>query len=319
MFAKGARAAIALLLAVCSGVSAQSPAKLSSVGPQACAETRSSCADFDAVVFVHGIYGDDETFRNQTTGFDWPSAFPRVIKDRSIDVYRLNYQSALLSWSGQKNPEFDSVATAIFAAMAPLRKRNYRSIGFIAHSLGGNLVSTYIHDVKSGRGHPERAQNAYYITLATPVLGADIASIASPLKQMLAIDDDLLKSLTTQNLYLRMLKHFRDAEGPKGERLGCRAVHLHAAYEQSRVGPLTVVGVDSAALSIANMVASPIIGFPLDHFAIAKPRSASDPVFVWVNDRVVSEFGRLEEWDVARASVPARFRLCERAEYLGEP
>jgi Putative serine esterase (DUF676) len=270
-------------------------------------------------VFVHGIYGDDSTFRNAETGFDWPSSFPRAVKGRSVDVFRLNYQSALLSWSKQKNPEFDIVATEIFEAMAPLRKRNYRSVGFVAHSLGGNLVSTYIHDVKSGRGHPERAQNAYYITLATPVLGADIASLAAPLKQLLGMNDDLLNSLTKDNLYLRMLKHFRDAEGPKGERRGCRAVHLHAAYEQARVGPLTVVTADSAALSIANMVASPVLGFPLDHFAIAKPRSSDDAVFKWVLDRVTSEFGRLEEWDVARVNVPKEHKLCQSDKYRGEP
>jgi hypothetical protein len=114
---------------------------------------------------VHGIYGSTETFVNQKTGFNWPREFPQYVNGRAVDVFRLNYQTALLSWAHAKNPSFEEVAKAIKEAMKPLRTRQYRTIGFIAHSLGGNVVSTYIHMVKTSIGHPQRSQNAFVLTM----------------------------------------------------------------------------------------------------------------------------------------------------------
>lgn len=309
--------AVALLIGLTSlRATAQQPATLTPAAKPRCEKV--TCEDYDAVVFVHGIYGDEGTFKNPATGFDWPSRFPRRIRDRDVDVYRLNYQSALLSWAKQSNPDFKDVAAAFVKELRPLRVKRYRSIGFIAHSLGGNLTSTYIHAIKSGQGHPERSQHAYIITLATPVLGSDVASLASPLKQVLQMDDRLLASLTKNNLYLQMLLEFREAEDEKGFRYGCRRVNLHAAFEQARVGPVTVVSPDSAALSISTLVASPVIGFPLDHFAIAKPRDRTDPVYRWVQDKVAGEFGRLEEWDLLRGALPWAKRLCVKVDFIGD-
>lgn len=126
------------------------------------------------------------------------------------------------------------------------------------------------------------------------------------------------RSLEKDNLYLKMLLAFREAEGPKGERYGCRPVHLHAAYETARVGPVTVVSPGSAALSIANLLSSPAIAFNLDHFAIVKPRSAQDAPYLWVQNRVEAELGRLREWDVLSESTPEKFKLCRKVEFMGE-
>lgn len=314
------KACVLLSAAAISHAFAQSqpPAILEPVGKTLCPDIQANCQRFDAIIFVHGIYGSEETFRNSKTGFDWPGALPREIKGRSIDVYRIHYKSALLNWSKENNPAFDSVAKAIYDAMKPLRQRNYRSIGFIAHSLGGNFISTYIHEVKTGLGHPHRSQNAYYITLATPVMGADIASLAFPLKTFLGMNDDLLNSLKKENLYLRMLKQFRELEGPKGDKFGCRPVHLHSAYEKDRIGPITVVTQDSAAQAIAKMVASPIVGFQLDHFSIVKPESDSDPVFVWAHNILESEFDRLNKWDNSQNNVAEEYKLCNRAPFIPE-
>ena len=154
-----------------------------------------------------------------------------------MDVYRLDYQTALLKWANDKDPRFEEVARAVREAMKPLRIRQYRTIGFIAHSLGGNMVSTYIHLVKTKIGHPQRSQHAYVITLATPVLGSQVANVGSELRSVLRMNDDLLNSLTKDNLYLRMLLEFREEEDPKERRYVCRPVHLHAAYEDKYLGP----------------------------------------------------------------------------------
>lgn len=312
-------AAIVLIAATPGRTTARPTAQLTPIGTEACQNTAPTCETFDAIIFVHGIYGAEDTFRNSTTGFDWPREFPREIAGRRFDVFRLDYKSALLSWAKERNPSFESVAIEVFEVLKPLRKRKYRSIGFIAHSLGGNVVSTYIHDVKSTLGHPERAQHGYYITLGTPVIGADIASLGSSLKRFLRINDDLLTSLETNNLYLRMLQHFRDAENEKSARFKCRPVHLHAAYEEARVGPLRVVPASPASREISGMVASPIVSFPLDHIDLVKPRSAADPVYLWVLGRITDETQRLDKWDIEAAKRDANFRLCSDARYHGEP
>jgi hypothetical protein len=98
---------------------------LTGVSPIVCLN---DCQHADAVVFVHGIYGDEETFRNADTGFDWPSDLPDALAQReglAVDVYRLNYQSALLAWARQKNPDFVTVADAIGEQLGQLRRKGY--------------------------------------------------------------------------------------------------------------------------------------------------------------------------------------------------
>ena len=293
------------------------PAALEPARPQQCPADRKTCQEFDAIVFVHGIYGGEETFKN-IAGFDWPKEFPSSVDGRRVDVFRLNYQTALLSWAKERNPRFSEVAVAALDALAPLRKRQYRSIGFIAHSLGGNIVSTYIHMVKTKVGHPQRSQHAFIVTLATPVLGAQIADLAAMLKAALRMNDDLLNSLKSGNLYLEMLNEFRQEEDDKARRYVCRPVHLHAAYEAKYLGPVLIVSRDSAAESISKLAKSPVVGFPLDHSQIAKPSGPDHAVYRWVLDRVEDEYRRVATWEAAHSqSAPGR-RLCEEMDFLPE-
>ncbi|MGA7638008.1 MAG: hypothetical protein WA657_12355 [Candidatus Acidiferrales bacterium] len=310
---------LVILLGYCiqSDIQASAPAQLDTVH-QSCRPELPTCADFDAIVFVHGIYGGADTFKNSSTGFDWPIEFPPIIQGRQVDVFRLTYTTALLSWAKGSNPDFQEVVNAAFAAMTPLRKRQYRSIGFIAHSLGGNIVSTYIVMVTERLSHPQRSQNAFIITLATPVLGAQIADLAGEFKSLLGMNDALLASLKNENLYLRMLNEFREYENEKSARYGCRPVHLHAAYEEKYLGPLLVVSPDSAVKSIGDLTNSPIVGFNLNHVQIAKPAGTDDPVYQWVMGRVDNEYTRLAVWDVSRGSAPANRKLCAGMDFIPE-
>jgi hypothetical protein len=298
----------------------QEAAQLTPVGTVQCEIGRAAdCTERDAIVFVHGIYGAEDTFRNEATGFDWPTQFPRAIDTHRVDVYWLGYRSKLIAWARGDNPSFEDIAKSVFDALRPLRTSGYGSIGFIAHSLGGNIVATYIHYLKTKLGHPQRSQNAFIITLATPVLGAQIADLASILKASLLMSDPLLESLKAGNLYLSMLEQFRELEEDKERRYSCRAVHLHAAIEQEYLGPLLIVGPGSAAKPISNFVKSPIVAFPLDHAEIAKPRGAEPGgVYGWVLDRVGQEYQRISTWKAAHAGSPPSRQLCEGIDHLPE-
>jgi hypothetical protein len=300
----------------------QAPVILKPVRAIQCSEQSGSCQDFDALVFVHGIYGNDATFKNEATGFDWPAQLPNCLpvgpECRRIDVFRLDYRTALLAWASRSNPSFEDIATAMLDVMKPLRKRQYRSIGFIAHSLGGNLVSTYIHMVNNRFGHPQRAQNAFVITLATPVLGSQVANLASVLKEELGMNDPLLTSLEQNNLYLSMLNEFSREEDEKAGRYLCRPVDLHAAYEERYLGPLLIVGPQSAAIPISATVSSPIIGFPLNHLQIAKPKGLADPVYEWVMGLVTREYVRLASWDESHRNASPQNHLCGQIPFIPE-
>ena len=104
------------------------------------------------------------------------------------------------------------------------------------------------------------------------------------------MNDDLIKSLRSNNLYLRMLNEFRQEEEDKARRYLCRPVQLHAAYETRYLGPIFIVSRDSAAESISNLAKSPVVGFRLNHIEIAKPTGIDHVVYRWVLDRVTDAF-----------------------------
>ena len=311
---------IAFFIAALASMSADAQvATLEGVTPDRCDfSIPGGCGARDAIVFVHGIYGGRDTFKNARTGFDWPSELPNSIEGNWLDVFKLNYQSALLAWARGANPSFDQLARDVRSALKPLRIGGYRSIGFIAHSLGGNVVSTYVHSVKTQFGHSQRSQNAFIITLATPVLGAQIANLASILKSRLLMSDPLLTSLKSGNLYLTMLQEFRELEDEKEGKKVCRPVNLHAAVEKKYLGPLLVVTPGSAARPISDFVKSPIVGFDLNHLDIAKPERIESGVYIWVLDRLVQEYMRINNWEEAHLSFPEQHKLCEREEFLPE-
>jgi hypothetical protein len=202
--------------------------------------------------------------------------------------------------------------------MKPLRVRRYRSIGFVAHSLGGNVVSTYIHTVKSELGHPQRSQHAYVITLATPMFGSQMADLGIEIKHALGVrNDDLLRSLTDDNLYLRMLANFSSGDDRKGGRYGCRPVDLYAASEIKRMGPFLVVSARSAADLVKQRLASPPEPFMLNHSEMAKPTGPDDPLYKWVLQSITSELERLEHWHEFM-SLSAEYDLCERIPFIPE-
>jgi len=283
-----------------------------------CSPVESDCRAYDAIVFVHGIYGSSETFSSGRTGWSWPKDFPPQLSERKIDVFSLNYRTSLLSWAKGASPEFDSLAEEAFSAMRPLRIRQYRSIGFIAHSLGGNVVATYLVKAKLKRGTSGRAQHLYLVTLATPFSGSRVADLGASIKGSIGIRDDLLDSLKKDNLYLRMLKGFTLDFKEREHLFDCRPFSLYSAFEMEAMGPFLIVERESAAQTMKSILKSPAVGFDLDHSAISKPDGPDHRVATWVVGRVQDAFEIAKAWDVAPESQTAESRYCRRATYMPE-
>ena len=254
------------------------PGKLQTVR-SGCENT--SCAGRHAIVFVHGIYGGAETFTNTDVSppFNWPEQVPRTIANSPIDVYCLEYNTALLTWAKEDIASIDQVIEAIYPPLSNLRARGYSSTNFVAHSLGGNVVKAYLHSVKSEEGHIERARHGFVLTLGTPVNGASIANVGLLLKRLLGTRDPLLSSLQRDNTFLRMMNLWARQEDAKATKFRCRPVRLYAGIETKALGPIQVVDVASAQSALPNFAVSRT--FPFNHSEIAKPRSKSDEPFLW--------------------------------------
>jgi hypothetical protein len=261
----------------------------------------------DAVFFVHGIYGDVDTFKNGD--FYWPSELAKEFNNE-LDVYTIEYRTKLLSWLKRDIASFDDVSGALFEKLhgydgqGLLSSRPYRSVGFIAHSLGGNVTAAYIHTVKSELGHVERAQNSFLITLGTPANGAQIANVAALIKNMLGVQDPLLQSLERDNTFVRMLASWRNAENRKAARFRCRPVNLYVAVEGTPMYGMTVVSRESAEEPYKYLANEVKMFEEYDHSRLAKPIGANDPVFVWVRDIIKKERKRLGDWTGPLCSAP---------------
>lgn len=279
---------------VCSsGVAgAEDKARVYPAGQINCRETSANCWDYDAIVFVHGIYGSKETFRNESTAFDWPTSIRTDVAGRHIDVYQLEYSTALLKWARSEIDDFIQIQKDMFDALKPVRSRQYRSIGFIAHSLGGIMVQAYLAMVKTTRGSAGMAQHAYVITLATPYTGAQLASLGGLLKTALFMRDDLLDTLSKDNRLLKFVGVLRENLQKRSMTFGCRPTSTFVAVETKPYKGIAVVDPESAIASYANEVSR----FAVDHVEIAKPRGPDSEAYRWVDGLVEKEIVRINSW-----------------------
>lgn len=283
---------------------------------------REACKTRDAIFFIHGIYGDDETFSNG--GFDWPRELARNAAGRQIDVYRINYKTAFLDWARSNIATFDALSEALSRAIfgAPNVsddpgadgllvtrddnvKRPYRSLNVIAHSLGGNVAAALVHDTKSLFGHDRRARFGFIVTLGTPAGGSQIANVGAILQALLQTNDGLLESLKRDNTFLRMLQRWRVAETAKARRFRCRPVHLYAGIEGQSTFGVPIVSEESADAPVRGLAADVRLFENKNHSSIAKPAGTSDPVYQWVSSILEREMARLDGWgDRALCTMP---------------
>jgi pimeloyl-ACP methyl ester carboxylesterase len=281
-----------------------------------CEPSAINCRNFDALVFVHGVFGSYATFRNSGSGFYWPQHVPNEINGRVIDVYRLDYRTHLFE-SDSDTSNLETVMQDIFFALQPLRSRQYRSIGFIAHSLGGIIVASYLVHVKQSRGTPALSQHAYTISLGTPYNGASVATLGRLAKLTLGKRDDLLEALETRNVLLQSLNVYTRVFPQRQHLYDCRPSRLHIAVETKPYRGVEVIS-RSHWEYFQRKSQNEMKAFPLNHSSIAKPRGSNDPVFTWVQEILDQEFERLAIWDKYVTQLDPRFWMCSKIEYVPE-
>jgi|GEM_PF-2569537 len=262
-----------------------------------------ACRSVHAVIFVHGIFGGEETFQNGQ--FDWRENLPPLIDGSAIDVYSVTYKTQLFHWLGKNVASLDEVVYALYHGLQSqvgggksfVERLPYKSIGFIGHSLGGNISTAYLHTVKTERGHDERARHGYIITLGAPTTGAQIADVAIWLKERLGMRQDaLLESLRRDNTFLRMLAHWRYSESRKASNFRCREVRLFMAREGATMYGIPIVPDLRPADFAFSASQPPKIFEGVNHEQLAKPASKDDPIYMWVDGILKSEITRINRW-----------------------
>lgn len=295
---------LVLILKFGIAYSAETPAKLIPVRDSC---QNNDCSERHAIIFVHGIYGNSKTFTNEEVDpkFNWPEHVPTAISEEFIDVFRIDYQSQLITWVVENNSSLDQIIDSIYPEIAKLRSRKYKSINFVAHSLGGNVVQAYLLSVKTKEGHKAFAEHGFVVTVGTPVNGASIANVGILLKSIFGMSDPLLESLTKNNTFVKMMRNWANNTSIKADTFGCRPIHLFAGVESKPLGPILVVDSKSALTDLPENVQSRI--FPLNHSQIAKPSSEEDEVFTWFKSISEAEIKRIKSWEKAHNG-----NLCAR-------
>jgi len=241
-------------------------------------------------VFVHGVFGDArDTWTNGRSKAYWPDL---VKKDRDLDQFAIlviDYRSPKLKAAGT----IEQVATQIGTALRDEGIYNkYRSVFFVAHSMGGLITRRILIELNRPVTIPDLQRVSAALFFSTPTSGALIADLASWISLNPQLSDmkpaevnTFLQSLDNQ---WEDLLRDRDSQARVRPRAYC-------AYELFDTAGIRVVPLVYAK-SRCDEKAVP---FDKNHIEIVKPEGFDDPVYKWTKARLLG-LNRLQgdrSWD----------------------
>jgi pimeloyl-ACP methyl ester carboxylesterase len=227
-----------------------------------------------AVIFIHGITGSRETWGNPEGDLYWPNMLSTESDLRNgLDIYQIDYDSTTFS-----GPAVVPIVKALETQLDDLlRDKKYSKVVFIAHSLGGMIVRSYLLHVKARFGHGALSRFRMVITLGTPNEGSSLASIAQlatfneQIRVLRPIDVNDFDQLLNKTMGEIQLKHE-----------GCLSLRTFSAFEKVPVIGLGLIVTEQSA----TVDAFAKIGFDKNHLQLPKPTSSTDPVYKWATDLV---------------------------------
>lgn len=227
-----------------------------------------------AIVFVHGITGDRSTWVNGSTNSYWPAMFAEDSRlKNSADIYRIDYDGGLFD-----GPAVVPIGNSVDGLLDSLfLLKQYSKIVFVAHSLGGNIVRSYLVHVTARYGHKALSRIRLVVTLGTPYEGADLANLA----RLFSGNDQIrvLRPIDVNDFQQILNKTANDFQG---KHAGCLTLRNFAAYEKL---PETAVGIVVGQTS-ATRDAYRSEGFDKSHTQLSKPADEHDPIYAWILNAV---------------------------------
>ncbi len=244
-----------------------------------------------AIVFVHGLHGDKESWR-AANGAYWPDMVRTDPRFAYSDVDVAEYPSP------NSNGKMSSVQLAeyLWNNLRQNRVWDHREVVFVAHSLGGILVEEML------LLHPAQApQVKLIVSYGTPHEGSTVARVAAFYDK-----DPLLNDLSDagSNTFLTKL------EDTWRSRPAVNSIHRFCAYEGQDTRPdqgfvrylrphTRVVGYFSATYGCD--VTTPPQEIPADHIGMIKPLNRNAPAYDFFR-RVYRDNPILQEQDTIKES-----------------
>jgi pimeloyl-ACP methyl ester carboxylesterase len=230
----------------------------------------------DLVIFVHGILGARATWENSEAKTYWPALMISDPDLAGVDIMRVDYESYML----RRGPSIEEVLADLQKALESVDTGKYRTVQFIAHSLGGNLVRRYLVHVNSAYGHKYLSRYRMVIMLGTPGQGSYLATVAG-----LASNNQQLRVLIPiqRNDWLQMLNATLSDIETKHHGTYCSSLLFFAGVE-TRATTVGIV-VDAASASTGAQVYEK---FDRDHITLVKPADINDEVYRWTKNIILS-------------------------------
>jgi pimeloyl-ACP methyl ester carboxylesterase len=266
---------IALLFCAVSSANAQEIASVDEGFVRPCAALP---CERTAVVFIHGLGGTFDTWKNDDTNTYWPKLLaedPDIAE--KIDVYVVRYDSYLLGTS----PSITLVAKAIAKQLDGILidKHDYQRVIFIAHSLGGIVAVDYLSHLKTLLGHRNLARARLLMTFGSPLTGGNGARLGAAFsfnpQVRILVDID-------RNDYMQLVTNRWDEILQKRATNQCGAFRIYSAFET--VGITGVGGIvveENSATAFVHPPNDVKKGFPVNHFDLVKPKSRDDEIYTW--------------------------------------
>lgn len=225
------------------------------------------------IVFIHGLTGDPQnTWTSEDDEpFFWPEQLANDPDFENSDVLSFGYTSVM-----GKTLNIPQIAQHLETTLNELKRfKQYQSISFVAHSLGGLVTRQYILD------HFREIKIDTVILLSTPNFGnrmAKITSYVSNNAHLEQLDPGEGKYIDGLNDHWR--KEFREKSVREPFRFAA-GYELFPMYKS--IIKLGIIVEKYAAVNFASHTQA----FEDDHEKIAKAKSKSDPKYIWVRQQLL--------------------------------
>ena len=218
-----------------------------------------------AVVFVHGIFGDDTTWGQGEVTLPKLLASDPVLGN-SVDVFLFEYFSPYL---GNANKITD-LAEQLRGDLDYYGIWDHKKVIFVAHSMGGLIVRQFL---VAHNGHAKQVPMMYFY--AVPTSGAAIADVARK----------ILRNPQLNGMIPQQNSDFIDAvinDWMGSEPL--KSIRTYCAFEGLETGGVMIVP-ESSARTLCTESADPLTA---NHIQIIKPKNGRDPKYLRLATAVVT-------------------------------
>ncbi len=241
------------------------------------------------IVFIHGLTGDPEKTwtSDDDEPFFWPEQLANDPDFEKCDVLSFGYTSVI-----GKTLNIPQIAQHLETTLNELKRfKQYQSISFVAHSLGGLVTRQYILD------HFRDIKIDTVILLSTPNFGNHLAKLASYVSNNAHLEQlDPGEGKYIDRLNDQWRKEFREESDREPFRFAA-GYELFPMYKVfKKVG---IVVEKNAAVNFVSHTQA----FENNHEQIAKAKSKSDAKYIWVRQQLLDlprdprnrEYSEIEE------------------------